>query len=222
MVAITSFLGRYAVLISIVALGKSNYVIADGSSLKEHSSAAWADTHRQLAVCCYNSNGCHPNPKCNLDEGDCLNSKGKLRCNSDNSYQWGNYGSPPPPAPTNAPIPPPTNPPAPTNPPTPQPVSSKDAGTVICYLYLWSLILCHDSARSYYLLLRYSFALTSYFVLLYVFLNTDIRSCGSYTSSNQSSRFSLLRPLCRRYFNILYHQHRLSSRAISRNLYFSR
>eukprot|EP00984_Skeletonema_dohrnii_P004238 scaffold1495_cov202-Skeletonema_dohrnii-CCMP3373.AAC.3 len=181
MVALTSFLGRYAVLLSVVGFGKSNFVIADGSALMEPSSAAWADAHRQLAQCCvgpdgachpkagcnanqsdcessggqlkcnrsgsyqfgeegtvsppnpgagqccYNINGCHPEPECNLDEGDCLNSKGRLKCNKDNSYQWGDTSSPPPPppAPTNAPSPNPTPLPVDSTPnPTSPPVSA--------------------------------------------------------------------------------------------------
>jgi hypothetical protein len=144
MVTITSSLGRYAVLLTMVALGKSNYVIADGSSLMEPSSTARAGTHRQILTCCYNSNGCHPIGECNLNASDCLNSKGKYKCNKDNSYNYGVYG--PPPAPTNPSTPAPTNPPdltnpgkpAPTNPPSPKPVSLKYAGTVKASL--WSLI----------------------------------------------------------------------------------
>jgi len=175
MVALTSSLGRYAVLLSVVGFGKSNFVIADGSALMEPSSAAWADAHRQLAQCCVgpggachpeagcnanqkdcesskgklkcnlsgsyqfgegtvsppnpgagqcclDSNGaCHPDAGCNDNQKDCESSKGKLKCNSSGSYQWGDTGSPPPPPPSPNPTPLPVDS---TPPPTSPPVSA--------------------------------------------------------------------------------------------------
>ena len=121
MVAFTSSLGRYAVLLSVVGFGKSNYVIADDSSLMEPSSAAWTDVHRQLArtvtnndasgagtQCCVltGTTACHPNDACNANQRDCERSSGPLKCNRNGSYSWGDAG-----------------PAQPTPPPTPNPVS---------------------------------------------------------------------------------------------------
>ncbi len=120
MVAFTSSFGRYAVLLSVVGFGKSNYVTADGSSLMEPSSAAWTDVHRQLVQCCVGAGGaCHPNDACNSNQRDCERASGPLKCNRSGNYQWGDPGTAPPP-------------------PTPKPISAADLccveiGTSACH-----------------------------------------------------------------------------------------